>query len=92
VVGRLDDIPVVHRLLTPEPTLLLADGKIDKEALLKEGLTDDEVMMALREHGFAELDEVRLVMLESDGSLSVVGKDAGSRVQRRRKSRLIKHN
>jgi uncharacterized membrane protein YcaP (DUF421 family) len=92
MVGRLDDVPAIHRLLTPEPTLLVEDGKIHKPAMLKEGLTEDEIMMALREHGFSDLDDVGLVMLESDGSISVVGKDSSSGVQRRRKSRFIKHN
>ena len=91
LVGRLDDIPAVHRILTPEPTVLVEDGKPNSKAMEVEGINEDEILMALREHGFAELDEVRLVMLESDGSISVVGKAPSSGMQRRRKSRFIKH-
>jgi uncharacterized membrane protein YcaP (DUF421 family) len=91
LVGKLDDIPALHRVLTAPHRVLVENGKPNPEAMAKEGIVEDEIMMALREHGLASLDEVRLVVLESDGSLSVVGKDSGSGQQRRRRSRFIKH-
>jgi uncharacterized membrane protein YcaP (DUF421 family) len=91
VVGKLDDIPAFHRLVTPPPTVLLKDGKVIVEAMKKEGITQDEVEMAMREHGLDEIAEVELAILESDGSISIVGKDEKAQQRRRRKVRFLRH-
>jgi uncharacterized membrane protein YcaP (DUF421 family) len=41
-------------------------------------------MMALREHGFAAVDDVALAMLETDGTISVVPREQGLKRGRRR--------
>jgi uncharacterized membrane protein YcaP (DUF421 family) len=47
-------------------------------------------MMAMREHGVADINEVQLAVLETDGAISIVPKDA--RVIRTRKHvRQIRH-
>jgi len=89
LVGRLDAIPAFHRLLTAPPKVLLTDGRMDKKAMEREDVEEDELLMATREHGLAELKEVKLAVLESDGSISIVGKD-GSTQRRRRRSRFIR--
>ena len=71
--------------------MLAEEGKLDRQAMRREGVDEDEVMMACREHGIADLDEVKLVVLESDGSLSVVGKD-GKTYKRRRRSRFVRRS
>ena len=91
IVGRLDDVPAFHRLITPSPTVLVENGKVDEKAMTKEGLVEDELMMAMREHGVAELEEVKLAVLESDGSISIVGKD-GAQQKKRRKVRFVRHS
>jgi uncharacterized membrane protein YcaP (DUF421 family) len=90
IVGRLDDIPVVHRILTSAPTVLLKDGVFDRKAMAKEGILDDEVEMAVREHGLVELKEIKLAVLESDGSISIIGKGEKT-PRRRRRVRFIRH-
>jgi uncharacterized membrane protein YcaP (DUF421 family) len=89
LVGRLDAIPAVHRLLTPPPRVLVVDGKVDKAAMAREDVEEDELLMAAREHGIQELKEVKLAEIESDGSISIVGKD-GTTTRRRRRSRFIR--
>ena len=84
IVSRLDDIPALHRLLTSPPRILVTDGKIDQEAMAKEGIVEDELEMAMREHGLADMKDVQLAALESDGSISIVGKDGVSHRRRRR--------
>ena len=91
LVGRLDAIPAVHRLLTPPPRVLVTDGKTDSAAMAREEIEDDELMMAVREHGLTELEEVKLAVLESDGSISIIGKDGTTR-KRRRRSRFIRRS
>ena len=60
------------RLIEGTPTVLVEDGQVIASHLKREGLGKEEIEMAIREHGVATLDEVRLAVLEVDGSISVV--------------------
>jgi uncharacterized membrane protein YcaP (DUF421 family) len=62
---------------------------MDKAAMAREDIEEDELLMAAREHGIAELSEVKLAVLESDGSISIVGKEGTAR-KRRRRSRFVR--
>ncbi|HEY3249097.1 MAG TPA: YetF domain-containing protein [bacterium] len=69
--------------LEGKPTQLIADGKLLMENLRKEGVTSDEVEMAMRERGFASMKEVKQAFLETDGTISFI--DHASRIARTRK-------
>ena len=84
LVGQLDRVPVVHRLFTPPATMIMRDGKYIGRAIDREGLTEDECEMAIREHGLEGVGDVRLGMLEPDGTISVVPKDTKVHRPRRR--------
>lgn len=90
LVGKLDDLPAFHRLVTPPPTILLQDGKLVPEATKKEGITQDEVEMAMREHGLDDIAEVKLAVLEPDGSISIIGKEEHAQHRGRRRTRFIR--
>lgn len=78
------------RLLEGTPTVVIQDGQFLDPALRKEGLERTQVEMAMREHGVDRAEAVRLAVLETDGSISIV--PAESRVMRTRKHvRQIKH-
>ena len=62
----------VRQELIGSPSVLLQDGHLVEESLRREGISSDEVMQALREHGVDELKSVRLAVLEVDGTISVV--------------------
>ena len=65
-------------LVKSEPTLLVLDGRWLPGAMKRERVTQDEILAAVRAQGLGDLSEVRAVVLESDGSISVVhGKDPG---------------
>jgi len=83
-VGRLDDIGIFHRLFGSSPSVLIKDGKLMPAALKREGITGDEVEMAIREHGVDSLKEVELGVLEPDGTISIVPTEANMRKSRRR--------
>jgi uncharacterized membrane protein YcaP (DUF421 family) len=71
---------LIERLAKSEPRLLLANGTFASEALRAERVTRDEVRAAVRGAGIGSLDAVAAVVLETDGSLSVIScADAGSR-------------
>jgi uncharacterized membrane protein YcaP (DUF421 family) len=59
-------------LVKSEPTLLVRDGAFLKDAMHRTRVTQDEVEAALRQHGHEDISAIRLVVLETDGSLSVV--------------------
>lgn len=84
IVGRLDQLPAVHRLFTPPPAVIIRDGRYVAEMMKREGVTEDEVEMAVREHGLIGAKDVKLAALEADGTISVVPKDAAVQKTRHR--------
>jgi len=58
---------------------LLTDGVVDTAALREERVTRDEVLAAVRSGGYGDLNAIAAVVLETDGSFSVIPKShAGS--------------
>lgn len=55
-----------------EARLLLRDGVIDDAALRGERVTPDEVRAAVRSAGYGGLEAIAAVVLETDGSFSVI--------------------
>ena len=82
--------PWFDSLIEPPPTVVVHDGEISKVALEKEGLSETDVEMAIREHGVDKLSDVKMAVLENDGSISVVSKGSGDRYRRRRRVRFLK--
>lgn len=67
----------VRKLATGEPTMLLYQGTFLPAALRWTRVTEDEVRAAVRGAGVATLGEVNAVVLETDGSFSVVRNGGG---------------
>jgi uncharacterized membrane protein YcaP (DUF421 family) len=82
--------PWFDELIEPPPTVVVRDGQVSKAALEKEGLSQTDVEMAVREHGVDKMSDVQLAVLENDGSISVVTKGSGERFRRRRRVRFLK--
>ena len=55
-----------------EPRVLLHNGSINRKALQDENITHDELMVAIRQAGFADVLNVRSAILEVNGSISVI--------------------
>lgn len=55
-----------------EPRLLFRDGEYLPGAMRDERMTQDEVLAAMREQGHDAPDTVAAVVLETDGSLSII--------------------
>jgi len=73
-------MPWVRRIVTGEPALVLERGAFLPAALQRARVTEDEVRAAVRSAGLRDLTMVEAVVLETDGSLSVVrtGEGQGS--------------
>nr|WP_294786677.1 YetF domain-containing protein [uncultured Flavobacterium sp.] len=62
-------------LLLDKPEVLIHDGKLDFKALSKLDISDDELKEAMREHGIEFFKNVKLAMLEIDGTISIISED-----------------
>jgi uncharacterized membrane protein YcaP (DUF421 family) len=80
-------VPWARRLLEPEATVLARDGVWLDQAVQAEDLDQGDLATALREHGLERVEDARLVVLEQDGSISVVPKESDSEALRRRRVR-----
>lgn len=64
---------VVSSAVKSDPTLLLYRGRLLTAAMKRQRVTREEVMAAVRGGGHAGLEAVHAVVLETDGSFSVIG-------------------
>lgn len=65
--------PRLSHLVNGGPILLVHDGAVIEEHLRRVGITQPDLDAALRSRGFAGPDAVRAAVLETDGSITVVG-------------------
>ncbi|HSQ61159.1 MAG TPA: YetF domain-containing protein [Acidobacteriota bacterium] len=63
------------RMLEGTPTILIRHGDILEESLRREGISVDDLLRALREHGVDDPTLVRSAILEVDGTISVLRAD-----------------
>ena len=84
----LNRFPGLQKHVVGEPAVLVSDGQAQWDRMRREGVTRDELMAALREHGVTRLEEVRLAVLEVDGDISVVPRDSPVHRSRRRFRRV----
>ncbi|WP_309082346.1 YetF domain-containing protein [Zhihengliuella sp.] len=65
--------PRFRRAVTAEPEVLLLHGRMDPAALRRHRMTESEVRQAVRQTGRGALGDVAAVVLETNGTLSVIG-------------------
>lgn len=65
-----------RRALTTSPSLLLHDGIPVGEALMAQRVSREELAQAVRASGVGDLSLVAAVVLETDGSMSVIPRSA----------------
>jgi uncharacterized membrane protein YcaP (DUF421 family) len=64
--------PRVQRLIRPAPLPLVRNGRMLKQNMRKEFITDDELYSMLREQGVDDLTRVKAAYIEGDGVISVI--------------------
>lgn len=62
----------IRKLVTGEPAMLFYQNRFLASALLRARMTEDEVRAAVRATGVESMEEVKAVVLETDGSMSVI--------------------
>lgn len=67
-----------NNLIKSEPRLLYLDGAFLRSSMRKERITEIEILQAIRNTGFGSTEKVKAVVLETDGSLSVISSETGN--------------
>jgi len=81
--------PKFGKAIQGEAIMLVFEGKILPLNMKNAGITEDELMEVIREHGVASVSEVDLAVLEVDGNISVLSADIRKKTIRRRKAHKI---
>lgn len=68
----------VPGLVKSEPSLLAFRGELLRDAMAAQRVAESELLQAVRREGHASLERVHAVVLETDGSFSVVGDPSGA--------------
>lgn len=63
---------IVQKLVKAKPALLLYQGKLRDDVLKRERVAEGEVLAALRANGVGAIEDADAVVLETDGSFSVI--------------------
>jgi uncharacterized membrane protein YcaP (DUF421 family) len=61
-----------ERVIEGEPRILIHDGKIQRAAVRKELLTDQDLLSAVRREGLERIEDVRLAISEPNGLISII--------------------
>jgi uncharacterized membrane protein YcaP (DUF421 family) len=62
----------VEKVIEGEPVVVVAGGRVLRDAMRVERLTEDEILAAARQQGIGDLADVRYGVLEPDGKFSFV--------------------
>lgn len=62
----------ITHLVKSEPKMLVYRGEYLSRAMLNERVNEEEILAALRSQGVSRLEDVKAVVLETDGKFSVV--------------------
>ncbi len=68
----------VSKLVKADPRLLFFDGKFLQSAMRSERVTQSEILAAIRAGGQSDVGDVGAVVLETDGSFTVLSRDGSS--------------
>ncbi|TFW01140.1 DUF421 domain-containing protein, partial [Oxalobacteraceae bacterium OM1] len=65
-------VPLIRRFAKPPAMLLVKNGRLLRQHMRREFISEDELMSKLRQEGVETLDEVRKAFVEPDGEISVI--------------------
>ncbi|HJS33934.1 MAG TPA: YetF domain-containing protein [Pseudoxanthomonas sp.] len=68
--------PKVERWVEGAPVLLARDGQVYRDVLRRELISREDFEKAMREAGCLDMADIRLAVLENNGRITVVGRQA----------------
>lgn len=64
---------MVKRFASGVPVMLMHDGELLRDRMRNEGVDEDDIMQSARvTQGLERLDQIRYVVLERNGELSII--------------------
>ncbi len=73
-------LPKIKHLISPNPSVLINKGRINKKEMENSRISIDELFSELRQQGISDLDDVEYAILEENGKLTVIRKKSASEV------------
>ena len=67
-----------NKIIKSEPSLLYLNGSFLRETMKKERMSEGDILQSVRNDGIGDLKEVKAIVLENDGSLSVISGELGN--------------
>jgi uncharacterized membrane protein YcaP (DUF421 family) len=67
---------LIHWALVGRPVFLVRDGAVQETVMHRERITHHELMSALRSAGLANIEQAKDVILETNGTISVIHRSA----------------
>ena len=71
----------MRRILEGRPRILLRNGKLDRDAMRKEAITEEELVDQLLDKGMSDFQDVGLIVLETNGRLVFLSPDQAKRLR-----------
>jgi len=68
-------------LIKSSPKLLYYKGRYDKLAMKKERIPEQEILQAVRSEGYLSMEKIYAVVLETDGTFSVLEASGEENIQ-----------
>ena len=63
---------IIQKLIKAEPSLLVYRGEMKRDVMKRERIAEGEILAALRTNGVSAIEDADAVVLETDGSFSVI--------------------
>jgi uncharacterized membrane protein YcaP (DUF421 family) len=79
--------PKLSNVIQGADLMLIYKGQLNEQNMAKARITREEITEAVREHGVAEIREVDLAVLETDGNISIISDQYKHQTVRKRKGR-----
>jgi len=64
--------PNLEARFVGSPAILISNGVVSTKVMHREMVSGDQLMAALRQHGLIRYEDVRMAVLEIDGTISIV--------------------
>jgi uncharacterized membrane protein YcaP (DUF421 family) len=77
--------PKFSAFVQGSPVMLVYEGAIIKENMIKSKISIYEIEEAAREHGVMSIDEINLAILEVDGNISILTDDYKTKIKGEKK-------
>jgi uncharacterized membrane protein YcaP (DUF421 family) len=71
----------IRRILEGRPRVLLRNGRLDRKAMDKEAVTEEELQDELLNKGMTSFEDVGLIVLETNGKLVFLNRDQAKRLR-----------